>query len=123
MVYPKIKLKAARVNAEMTQEDVAKALNRNKQTIVNWENGVTEIKVNDFKLLSELYEIPIEFSGSTIGKRKSGINESDKSTSHRIWLVLLSCTGKWSRRDFYFDTNNEEDAQNKELKVLCMSIL
>ena len=61
MIYPKIKLKAARVNAEMTQEDVAKALNRNKQTIVNWENGVTEIKVNDFKLLSELYEIPIEF--------------------------------------------------------------
>ena len=45
MVYPKIKLKAARANAEMTQEDVAKALNRNKQTIVNWENGVTEIKV------------------------------------------------------------------------------
>lgn len=61
MVYPKIKLKAARVNAEMTQEDVAKALNRNKQTIVNWENGVTVIKVNDFKLLSELYGIPIEF--------------------------------------------------------------
>ena len=61
MIFPKIKLKAARVNAEMTQEDVAKALNRNKQTIVNWENGVTEIKVNDFKLLSELYEIPIEF--------------------------------------------------------------
>lgn len=61
MVYPKIKLKAARVNAGMTQEDVAKALNRNKQTIVNWENGVTEIKVNDFKLLSELYDIPIDF--------------------------------------------------------------
>ena len=45
----------------MTQEDVAKALNRNKQTIVNWENGVTEIKATDFKLLSELYEILIEF--------------------------------------------------------------
>ena len=47
MVYPKIKLKAARVNAEMTQEDVSKALHRNKQTIVNWENGVTEIKVTN----------------------------------------------------------------------------
>lgn len=47
MDIPKFKLKAARVNKEMTQEDVAKALNRNKQTIVNWENGVTAIKAKD----------------------------------------------------------------------------
>lgn len=61
MVIPKFKLKAARVNNEMTQEDLAKALSRNKQTIVNWENGVTEIKVSDLMRLSELYGIPIEF--------------------------------------------------------------
>lgn len=57
----KIKLKAARVNAGMTQEDVAKTIGRNKQTIVNWENGVTEIRARDLKRLSELYEIPIEY--------------------------------------------------------------
>ena len=61
MAIPKFKLKAARVNKEMTQGDVAKALGRNKQTIVNWENGVTEIKVSDLLQLSELYGIPIEF--------------------------------------------------------------
>jgi DNA-binding XRE family transcriptional regulator len=61
MMFPKIKLKAARVNAELTQEDVAKALHRNKQTIVNWENGVTEIRVNDLIALSELYGMPIEY--------------------------------------------------------------
>lgn len=61
MSIPKFKLKAARVNKEMTQEEVAKALNRNKQTIVNWENGVTEIKVNDLMRLSKLYGIPIEY--------------------------------------------------------------
>lgn len=60
MSIPKFKLKAARVNKEMTQGDVAKALNRNKQTIVNWENGVTEIKVHDLMRLSKLYGIPIE---------------------------------------------------------------
>ncbi|HAE45297.1 MAG TPA: XRE family transcriptional regulator [Lachnospiraceae bacterium] len=60
-MFPKIKLKAARVNAELTQEDVAKALHRNKQTIVNWENGVTEIRVNDLIALSELYGMPIEY--------------------------------------------------------------
>ncbi len=61
MAIPKFKLKAARVNKEMTQEDVAKALNRNKQTIVNWENGVTAIKVNDLMRLSKLYGIPIDY--------------------------------------------------------------
>ena len=61
MAIPKFKLKAAMVNKEMTQGDVAKALGRHKQTIVNWENGVTEIKVSDLLQLSELYGIPIEF--------------------------------------------------------------
>ena len=36
-MMPKISLKAARVNAEMTQDDVARVLHRTKQTIVNWE--------------------------------------------------------------------------------------
>jgi transcriptional regulator with XRE-family HTH domain len=58
---PKIKLNAARVNAGLTQTEVARKLNRNKQTIVNWEKGFTEIKVNDLLALSELYGIPIEY--------------------------------------------------------------
>ena len=58
---PKIKLKAARVNAGLTQTEVAQKLNRNKQTIVNWEKGFTEIKVKDLLALSELYEMPVEY--------------------------------------------------------------
>ena len=58
---PKIKLNAARVNAGLTQTEVARKLNRNKQTIVNWETGFTQIKVNDLLALSELYEMPVEY--------------------------------------------------------------
>ncbi len=58
---PKIKLKAARVNAGLTQTEVAQKLNRNKQTIVNWEKGFTEIKGKDLLALSELYEMPVEY--------------------------------------------------------------
>jgi transcriptional regulator with XRE-family HTH domain len=58
---PKIKLNAARVNAGLTQTEVSRKLNRNKQTIVNWEKGFTQIKVNDLLALSELYGIPIEY--------------------------------------------------------------
>ena len=51
---------AARVNAEMTQEDVAKALKVSKNTIVNWERGKTDIDHVKAKALSELYNIPLD---------------------------------------------------------------
>ena len=35
----KISLAAARVNAEMTQEDVAKEMHVSKNTVLNWEKG------------------------------------------------------------------------------------
>lgn len=56
----KISLKAARVNANMTQEQVAKAVHRNKQTIVNWETGITDITFGDVLKLCELYGVPVE---------------------------------------------------------------
>ena len=59
--FPGISLKAARVNAGLTQDEAGRFLNRTKQTIVNWENGVTEIKYRDLEALSELYGMPIEF--------------------------------------------------------------
>ena len=64
-----ISLKAARVNAELTQEEAAKLIGRTKQTIVNWELGVTEIKFRDLVTLSKLYDMPIEMI-KTPEKRK-----------------------------------------------------
>lgn len=54
-----ISLAAARVNAEMTQEEVAKALGVSKQTVVNWEKSRTEIDHSQAKKLSELYNMPL----------------------------------------------------------------
>ena len=53
----KISLKAARVNANMTQSEVAKKLQKNKQTIVNWETGKTSIDAANFTALCKLYNI------------------------------------------------------------------
>lgn len=58
MAEIQISLAAARVNAGLTQEDVAKILHKNKQTIVNWENGKSKIDTANFVFLSELYKIP-----------------------------------------------------------------
>lgn len=54
----KISLAAARVNAKMTQNDVCKALNVSKQTVVNWENGKTMPSKAVLHFLAELYQIP-----------------------------------------------------------------
>lgn len=56
----KISLKAARVNAGLTQSDVAKKLRKNKQTIVNWENRKTEIDKANFEALCRLYSCKID---------------------------------------------------------------
>lgn len=55
-----ISLAAARVNANLTQEQAAKALNVGKQTIINWEKGKTEPKVSQIRQLSELYNISLD---------------------------------------------------------------
>ena len=58
---PKITLKAARVNAELTLDEVAEIIGKSKQSIENWENGKTPIKYSDLLKLSELYEMPIQY--------------------------------------------------------------
>jgi DNA-binding XRE family transcriptional regulator len=52
-----ISLRAARVNANMTQDEVAKNLHKSKQTIVNWENRRTKIDGANFSALCELYKV------------------------------------------------------------------
>ena len=53
-----ITLKAARVNANLTQVEVAKRLHKNKQTIINWESGKTKVSATDLLVLCDMYKIP-----------------------------------------------------------------
>ena len=53
----KISLKAARVNAGLTQEAVAAMLKKSKVTIINWEKGKTSIDKGNFDALCRLYSI------------------------------------------------------------------
>ena len=54
-----ISLKAARVNAGMTQKEVAKALNVSKSTILSYEKYRTIPDVNTAKKLAALYGITV----------------------------------------------------------------
>lgn len=57
----KIKLKAARVNAEMTAKDVAESIGKTEKTILSWENGITAIPAEQFNKLCELYGIKSDY--------------------------------------------------------------
>lgn len=56
-----ISLAAARVNANMTQEDIAKAMNVSKTTIVNWEKGKIAPGIPEMEMMSRLHGIPQDY--------------------------------------------------------------
>lgn len=64
----KISLKAARVNADMTQEEAAKLLNVDKSTIASWEKGKTQPKYTQGVKLSEIYGIPYDYINFLVEK-------------------------------------------------------
>ncbi|WP_196607096.1 helix-turn-helix transcriptional regulator [Pectinatus frisingensis] len=53
----KISLKAARVNANMNQKEVAKQLKISNCTLVRWEKGNHKIDINSFHDLCNLYKV------------------------------------------------------------------
>lgn len=55
-----ISLAAARVNAKLTQQDVAEFLGVSKQSIVNWEKGKVLPNFATLQALSGLYKIPTD---------------------------------------------------------------
>lgn len=52
-----ISLAAARVNAGLTQDDVAREMQITRATVVNWEKGRTVPKISEMEKMSRLYGI------------------------------------------------------------------
>lgn len=58
---PKFKLRAARAQADLTLEEVEKAVGITKPTLISWEKGRTEPKRAQLNALAELYGVPVEY--------------------------------------------------------------
>lgn len=54
----KISLAAARVNARLTQEDVANSMKVTRMTVANWENGKTKIGEPQLTMFCDLCSFP-----------------------------------------------------------------
>lgn len=61
MQYPKIQLKAARVNANLSQDEAAEMLNISKATLQNYESGKTIPQWDMVKRIGEVYHFPTDF--------------------------------------------------------------
>lgn len=53
-----ISLAAARVNAGLTQEEVAEKMRVSKVTVINWEKGRVVPGIPETEMLSRIYNIP-----------------------------------------------------------------
>lgn len=74
--YPKITLRAARVNADLTLEDAAKELAITKETLRNYEYCRTTPDWNMVDKISKVYNFPsdyIFFGSSTRLKRNKQV--------------------------------------------------
>lgn len=56
----KISLRAARVNAGLTQDEVAKKVKKSKNTIVNYESGKSVPDIETGKALAALYGCSVD---------------------------------------------------------------
>ena len=56
----KLTLKGARVNAGLTQDEVAKYIKKSKTTVVSYEKGRTSPDIETGKLLAKLYGVCVE---------------------------------------------------------------
>ena len=52
-----ISLKAARVNAGMTQQEVAARMKRSRNTIIKWEKGIVDPSPAEFFYLCSIYGV------------------------------------------------------------------
>lgn len=81
----KISLAAARVNAELTQEELAAKLGKSKQTIINWEKGKSAPGMLEMDALEKILNMPRKYiflpSYSTNSRVIEELNKSKNESS------------------------------------------
>lgn len=87
------KLKQARLNKKMTQEEVSDKLYVSRQSISNWENNKTYPDLGNVLALSDLYEISLDelLKGSdNFMKHLEESTDLVKSNKKLIGLIILA---------------------------------
>lgn len=84
------KLKDARLNAGLTQEQVAEKIMVSRQTISNWENGKSLPDIVSIMNLSDLYQISLDVLLKGDQKMKEKIEKDVNVASSNKRLILTT---------------------------------
>lgn len=90
------KIKNARTIKKLTQEQVAEDLNVSRQTISNWEMGVSVPNINTFILISEKFDIPVDEmlkSGDVVEKIDNNKTPFKKDRNYSIVFLTIGILG------------------------------
>lgn len=60
-VIPQISMKAARVNADLSQDEAAKRLGISRATLQNYESGSTIPDILTARKIEEVYRFPVDY--------------------------------------------------------------
>ncbi len=84
------RLKDARANAGLTQEQVAEKIMVSRQTISNWENGKSLPDIISILNLSDLYQISIDDLLKGDEKMKEKLEKDEKTAEGNKKLILTT---------------------------------
>ena len=111
------KIKNARISANLTQEQVAEALDVSRQTISNWENEKTYPDIVSVVKMSNLYNISLDHLLKEEKPMSNYLNYLDESTNtvkskNKLSMLILFVTylGIWavSLIVFWFFINSSD---------------
>ena len=68
-----MRLRELRSKSGLTQNEIANKLGVTGQTILNWENGIYEPKINQLIQLADLFSVSIDY----LVERKTSVREVD----------------------------------------------
>lgn len=113
------KLKEARVQCTMTQEQVADELQVSRQTISNWENEKSYPDILSVIKLSDLYKVSLdELLKGDIKMIRHLAESTNVVTSNKKLLTMIALNGLLLILFLLF---NGIIAQNKYLIMICAS--
>ena len=84
------KIKEARANAGLTQEQVAEKIMVSRQTISNWENGKSLPDIISIMKLSDLYQISLDELLKGDAKMKEKIEKDAKVARGNKRIILVT---------------------------------
>ena len=98
------RIKEARLNTKMTQDDLAKELNVSRSTVANWESGRNNPDVESLIKIADILKVPI----------KSLLKESESILNKLTFTVVITILAILLMLVVMFKTNEMVDISNPD---------